>query len=270
MALTHRYGALTMADNPNPDHLRGWGAPIPDRLTPEERETLEDCRRRPGFGIPSVLFQALDRLAPKPAAEQKPADVPSGTFTVSERGASRFNAGKGVGTVYVQSSLDQPIEVTFRAKPAPDPDREAREAAAHFWVYDDPACVGCIRRAQPADFRAHGFAHRSEGALGNPWLGRFPLPDPAPSPAERSGAVSPAAVDVVREALKDIGAAWYRTSEPESSLEAFIAALAARGVTFGEGNDADLLAFASWCHMRVQRPNAEDVAVWRATGGRAS
>ncbi len=218
-----------MADNPNPDHLRGWGAPIPDRLTPEERETLEDCRRRPGFGIPSVLFQAFDRLAPKPAAEPI-----RGTFSVSARSASRYRLGKDIGEVYVQSSIDRPIEVTFRSTddtPTPDPDREAREAVTA--LCDDPHWFGGGTSQRLETIRAHGFAHRSEMNNGHE--------PPAPPPA---------AGDVVREALEWAGTNPIRpgyttvVSDGASTrivanetlaqyVERGAAALAARGVTFG-------------------------------------
>lgn len=142
MALTHRYGALTMADNPNPDHLRGWGAPIPDRLTPEERAAVESIRGDWQDARVAAMRAALDRLAPKPDP---------GPEREAREAASRFIAGR-----WVYVSPEQPSG--FCAVPP-------------HWVFQPSSSP----EETLAALRAHGFRHQSEMNNGH----EPPAPPPA-------------------------------------------------------------------------------------------
>ncbi len=238
----------------------------PDPLTPEERA----AHGRVGtpseqYGDSKILAAALDRLAPKPAAEKEPLNF-AGPIFLAPNAEGYINAFPGSGSVYVRNNQQVAVEVTAKRlefPSAPDPDREAREALSA--AKQHPQWYGAGLTGRLAALRAHGFTHRSEGAqtpnaevvrLLREWEADLrwqakqahdrqpPEPelelayqnkaDALEGAAYRfadlvpSPAPPPAAVDVVREAL--VERCW---SNAALDAQGIAAALAARGVTFG-------------------------------------
>lgn len=218
--------------------------PTPDPLTPEERAALRvaqaafpltdaplPSRTRLALADCVDALDRLARLAPKPVAAEP----------------RRFESVPHESDIWVSANCPGfPQRVYLReTTPTPDPDREAREAleAAIKQAESVGAPGGSWFGRVLAALRAHGFAHRSEWAQSPKPETQYRIkeirpdgyvmePVPAPPPAERSGAVSPAAVDVVREALEKgvPGMIW-----DDGEVRAVTAALAARGVTFPKG-----------------------------------